>query len=71
MSDTLAVILVLISAFTVWLWFSFVVARYAERNGQSFLAFVLLGLLVSPFIALIAAVLVGERRLPDPPSAGE
>jgi hypothetical protein len=42
------------------------IARYAEKKGQSFILFLLLGLLVSPIISLIVALFIDER-----PTGGE
>jgi uncharacterized membrane protein YedE/YeeE len=37
------------------------IARYAERKGQSFIGFLLLGVLVSPIISLIVALVIDDR----------
>lgn len=64
----LAVFLIVFAIVTVWLGASFFVAKYAERKGQSFLGFALLGILVSPLISLIAAIIVGDRSPVAPPA---
>jgi hypothetical protein len=38
------------------------IAKYAERKGQNLALFFLLGVLVSPIISLIAALLVRDPR---------
>ena len=37
------------------------IARYAEGKGQSFIGFLLLGVLVSPIISLIVALVIDDR----------
>lgn len=44
-----------------WIGLSFLVARFAERKGQSFVAFLVLGLVASWVISLIVALVVPER----------
>jgi Short C-terminal domain len=39
------------------------IARYAESKGQSFLGFLLLGVLVSPIISLIVALVIDDHAL--------
>jgi ABC-type transport system involved in cytochrome bd biosynthesis fused ATPase/permease subunit len=62
-SDTAAIpiTIVLLVVAAIWIVLSFLVAKFAERKGQNFLGFLLLGLVVSPVIALIAALVIGEK----------
>ena len=51
-------------AVALWITLSFFVARYAEGKGQSFAGFLLLGILISPVLAAVGALLVGDRQSP-------
>jgi hypothetical protein len=46
----------------VWVLPAYLVARYAQRKGHSFGAFLLLGLLVSWAISFIIAVVLQDKR---------
>jgi len=50
----------------VWIAPAVLIAKYAESKGQSFAAFLLIGLLVSWVVSAIAALLVTDRRVPQP-----
>jgi hypothetical protein len=49
--------------FIPYLLASWAIARYAARKGQSFAGFLLLGLLISPIISLIVALVIEDRTL--------
>ncbi len=58
-----------------WLAPSILVARYADRKGHSFTAFLVLGLLASWVISLVVAIVVPDRgdgaaqRVTGPPES--
>jgi hypothetical protein len=56
--------------FVIYFLICWWIARYAERKGQSFIAFLLLGVLVSPIISLIVALVIDERAPATAPAAG-
>jgi putative oligomerization/nucleic acid binding protein len=49
-----------------WIAPAVLVAKYAESKGQSFAAFLLIGLLVSWVVSAVAALVVTDRRVPQP-----
>ena len=50
----------------LWIFPSYLVAKYAERKGQSFAAFMFIGLIVGWFITGIAALIIRDPRSPSP-----
>jgi hypothetical protein len=44
----------------LYVWVCTLVATYADRRGRSYLVFLMVGLLTSPLVALVAAVVLGE-----------
>ncbi|PTX49132.1 hypothetical protein IQ03_04829 [Gemmobacter caeni] len=61
------VIVVLLLIFNVWLYF-FVPASMATERGRSPVAWVIVGLLLTPFAAIIALVFLGGT--PGTPPSG-
>jgi hypothetical protein len=68
-------LLELVIIILIWIAPSVLIAKYAERKGHSFAGFLLLGLLISWVVSGIAAMLVADRRVPQPgvaaPPAGD
>jgi len=50
----------------LWILPAYLVAKYAERKGQSFAAFMFIGLIVGWFITGIGALLIRDPRTPRP-----
>jgi hypothetical protein len=48
--------------FGLYLWLCWSIAKYAERKGENPALFFALGVLVSPIISFVAAVLVRDPR---------
>ena len=64
-------LLALLLLFALYFWICWAIAKYAERKGQNFALFFLLGLLVSPIVSFIVALVVRDPRDGSPRSSGE
>jgi len=53
---------VIVVLFAIWLLPSWLVARYAERKGYSFVGFLIAALLLSWVLAFLAALFLRNRR---------
>lgn len=49
----------------IWVLPCVLIAKWAERKGHSFGIFLVLGLLISPFVSLIVAAVVSDKRQPQ------
>jgi hypothetical protein len=55
-------VLALFLFFGLYLGACWATAKYAERKGQNFAVFFLLGVLISPIVAWIAAMIIRDPR---------
>lgn len=62
-------LIILVAAVLLWFVLVFHVAKYAEGKGQSFVAFLALGLFTGPLISFIAALVVGRTGLTESSAA--
>lgn len=61
-TDAVHVIVLVIVLAAIWLVPSWLVARYAERKGYSFVVFLIGALLVSWLLALLVGLVLPNRR---------
>jgi hypothetical protein len=64
--DVLLLAIWVLPLLAIWVLPSYLIARYAERKGHSFVGFLLLGLIISWVISGIVALVVEDKREPRP-----
>ncbi len=67
--DAGTIVAVGLVGFVIYFLICWWIARHAESKGHSFIGFLLLGLLISPIISLIVALVIDERAPSTAPTA--